>query len=404
VPPTVGPDDYTPGDANGVVVVDDGGSATVPPPLRTQPWDGWPGEWATPGWFGRWQDLTDTAWACLDKNSGVIGTMPPYLVGAADSLNSGWLTNPDPNVYGGWPDFARQLFWDYQAVGEAFVVVTARYATGWPARFHVLEPWAVNVEVDGEGMRRYSVGGQEIPRDDPDVSPTFRPTPTIVHLRYQGTASEAHGHGPLEAGRSRLVAAGVLARYATNLAASGGVPHSVLKYPGRLTEAQAAKLQMSWVQARMSSIGLPAVLTDGIELEVTQLSPEQMALVDLSRWNESRIAILLGVPPFLVGLPSGGDAMTYSNVNALFMHHWQAGLKPMVARVMTALSGCLLPLGTTVELNRDEYIQAGPAERVQYYEAMVRIGAMTPEQVAEKERTKPGVAAPTAMLTSGVLQ
>ena len=34
------------------------------------------------------------------------------------------------------------------------------------------------------------------------------------------------------------------------------------------------------------------------------MNPRDMALIELSQHNESRIAILLGVPPFLVGLPS----------------------------------------------------------------------------------------------------
>jgi phage portal protein BeeE len=139
-----------------------------------------------------------------------------------------------------------------------------------------------------------------------------------------------------------------------------------------------------------------------LTFEQTALSPEDLALLDLSRWNESRIAILLKMPPFLVGLPSGGDSMTYSNVQALFMHHWQTGLKPMATAVMQALSNHLLPAGTTVELNRDEYIRPGPLERAQYYDVMVRIGAMTVEQAAEVERFT--LAAPTPTLTSGVLQ
>ena len=58
------------------------------------------------------------------------------------TLIADWLTNPDPDVYTSWEEFAKQLFWDYQ-LGEAFVLATARYATGWPARFHVVPPWYV---------------------------------------------------------------------------------------------------------------------------------------------------------------------------------------------------------------------------------------------------------------------
>ena len=58
----------------------------------------------------------------------------------------------------------------------------------------------------------------------------------------------------------------------------------------------------------MSSLGMPAVMSGGIGIETLQISPEEMALLDLSRYNDSRIAVLLGVPPFLAGLPSGGDS------------------------------------------------------------------------------------------------
>ena len=138
----------------------------------------------------------------------------------------------------------------------------------------------------------------------------------MLHIRYQSRIGDAHGHGPLEAGRARLVAAPV----------SGPLRHqpgrrrrrsrnAVLKHPDELTADPGRRCcRPQWVEARMSSMGLPAVLSGGIEFETLQFSPADMALVDLAQFNESRIAVLLGVPPFLIGLPSGGDSMTYSNV------------------------------------------------------------------------------------------
>jgi HK97 family phage portal protein len=356
VPPaTVGPPNARPGDPHGVELVGDPGPPWIPPVIRPSAWSGWPAEWATPNWGnGQVQNLTDTAWACLDLNSSVLATMPPYLVGAAPSLNADWLTNPDPDIYTSVEEFLRQLFWDYQAVGEAFVIATAWYSTSWPARFHVAPPWTVNVEMD-QGRRIYSIGDRDV-------------TDQILHIRYLSSVSDAHGHGPLEAGAGRLIAAQVLARYATELASNGGVPPSVLEYPveaGELTPDQAALLKAQWVQARMSSIGEPAVLSGGVTWKPTQVNPADMALLDLSTFNESRIAVILGVPPHLVGLPSGGDSMTYANVSAIFDYHWRAGLRPKAQTVMAALSGWLLPRGTRVELNRDEYVQPGPYERAQ---------------------------------------
>lgn len=377
-PGTVGPPDVNPGDPVGVMLAESGPPAPPLPWVSPSAWSGWPADWAT-SWNGsNLGTLTDTAWMCLDLNSSVLSTMPPYLVGAAPTLNADWLRNPDPDIYTSFEELAKQLFWDYQAVGEAFLLATARYATGWPARFHVVPPWTVNVEME-QGRRFYSIGSSDVTGD-------------MLHIRYQSTTTDAHGHGPLEAGAARVVAAQVLARYATNLAAGGGIPTSVLEHPEELTAEQSALLQAQWVQARLSSIGEPAVLSGGVTWKPTQLDPVQMALLDLSQFNEARIAVLLGVPPFLVGLPSGGDSLTYSTTVQLFDFHWRAGLRPKAQTVMSALSEWLLPRGTRVELNRDEYIQPGPYERAQTAQILNGIvdkqgnPALTVDEIRDAER------------------
>jgi phage portal protein BeeE len=93
----------------------------------------------------------------------------------------------------------------------------------------------------------------------------------------------------------------------------------------------------------------------------------------------------LGVPPFLVGLPAGGDSMTYSNVTSLFDYHWRSGLRPTATSVMAGLSEWLLPRGTTVAVNKDAYIQPGPKERAETYQILVGIGVMSVEEARAAE-------------------
>ena len=394
VPPgTVGPPAAVPGDPNGVEVISEG----TPPPwprsvVHPSAWSGWPAEWSVPLWgHARLEELTDIAWMCLDLNTWVMSSMPPYLVNAAPSLDDGWLINPDPDIYDSWEEFARQLFWDLWT-GEAFVLITARYSTGWPARFHVVEPWFLDVEIGADGLRHYKIGERTVPRED------------IVHLRYKATASQARGTGPLEVGRARLVQSALLNRYASNFIAGGAVPTGIITHPDELTAEQSQGLQTQWLETRMANLGMPAVLSGGIEFSTVQLGPRDMALVELSQLTESRIAVLMGTVPFQMGLPSGGDSMTYSNVTSLFDYHWRASLRPKAQLVMRALSQRLLPRGTTVEVNRDAYVQPGPLERAQTWQILTSLGVLTAEQVQEFERFS--VAAPTTngALSSGVLQ
>lgn len=346
------------------------GGRWPPSIIRPSAWAGWPAEWATPLW-GRLEELTDTAWGCVDLNASLLSTMPPYLIGASASLPTAWLDNPDPDVYTSWEEFAKQLFWDYQT-GEVFVLATAWYSNGFPARFHVVEPWFVNVEIV-DGRREYSIGSADV-------------TDEILHIRYQSRVSDAHGHGPLEAGRSRLIAARMLTQYGTDLAATGAIPNAVIKHPDELTRDQSTELQRDWVEARLSTMGLPAVLSGGVTFETLQISPKDMALVDLLQFNESRMSVLLGVPPFLMGLPSGGDSLTYSTVAMALDFHWRAGLRPKAQAVMAAMSNWLVPFGTEIEVNRDAYVQPDPYTRAQTWEILHRIGVLTAEQIQSIER------------------
>jgi HK97 family phage portal protein len=282
----------------------------------------------------------------------------------------------------------KQLVWDFQ-LGEAFVMPTARYATGWPARFHVVPPWQVTVDIDSNGLRRYRIGSTDVTAD-------------ILHIRYKSTVGEPRGRGPLESGRGRLIAANALNRYATELASSGAIPNSLLIVPEALTAEQSENLQVQWIDRRMAAMGLPGVLSGGIDLKTLSIDPEKMAWLDLTRHMEARIAVLLQVPPPLVGLPSGQDSLTYNTAVMIRVQHWQAGLKPKVDRVMNALSGWALPRGTGVELNRDEYIRPDPLERAQTEQIYVTMGALSVEQVQEMNRFS--TSAPTETMTAGVLQ
>jgi len=377
-PGTVGPPSASPGDPHGVVLAGESPPPSGLPRINPSAWSGWPDGWAT-GWYGSTQVLEETAWACLDLNSSLISTMPPYLVNAAPTLNADWLVNPNPDLYTSWEEFAKQLWWDYQAAGEAFVVADSYYATGWPARFHVVPPWYVQITLT-DGLRRYTMGGRDV-------------TSKMLHIRYKSTVGpDVHGHGPLEAGAGRLVAAQVLAEYALKMVTMGGIPASVLEHPEELTAQQAAELQAQWVNARISSIGEPAVLSGGVTWKPTQMNPRDMALLELTQYVQSRIASLLHVPPYMVGLPSGGDPLTYKNVSMLFDYHWRAGLRPKAQAVTSALSYWALPRGTTVELNTDAYVQPPPLERAQTAQILNSIvdsagnPALTVEEIREAER------------------
>lgn len=370
-----GPGDYSPGDPDGLEVVGDLAEVRALPFPQPTPWSGYPSGWSTPNWGlqAGLNKLVDTAWNCLDLNSSVLASMPVYRLKSGVVVSPfSWMANPDPMIYTSWQEFAKQLFWDFQ-MGEAFVLPMAHRADGFPHRFRVVPPWLVNVELRNGG-RIYSIGAEDV-------------TDSILHVRYQSTTADARGHGPLEAAGARMTAAALLQRYAERIAETGGTPMYWLEVDRRLNEAEAADLLDRWVESRVRRAGEPALVSGGAKLNQSQsMSARDMTLLELAQFNESRIAVALGVPPFLAGLPSGGDSMTYSNVSQLFDFHDRSSLRPKASAVMAALSGWVLPNGQSLELNRDEYSRPSLKERAEAYKILIEAGVMHPEEARTMER------------------
>jgi phage portal protein BeeE len=131
----------------------------------------------------------------------------------------------------------------------------------------------------------------------------------------------------------------------------------------------------------------PAVASGGLKARPLQLSPHEMSLVDLAKFNEARIANLLGVHPFLLGLPAD-QSMTYNNATSIFDFHDRRYLKTAAVHVMSALSNWALPRGQAVELNRDEYSRPTLLERATAYEKLAGIGVVDAEMVRVMERLR----------------
>lgn len=396
-PPTVGGADYTPGDPEGA----DLSSFEQPvekralPFVAPSPWDGWPAEWSTPhwNWGARYNALVDIAWTCIDRSAMVLSAMPVYRTRGSRLIEpTSWMTNPDPSIYVSWAEFAKQLFRDY-LMGEAFVLPIARDLNGFPLTFRVIPPWLVEVELRG-GLRQYRVGHSDV-------------TGEILHIPYDSSTDCARGKGALDVAGGRQITAGLLEKYGRSIIEKGGAPFYTLETDEELNEDDAQDLLNQWVVSRQANFGAPPVLDNGVTLKAHQLmSPKDMAMLEIAQFTESRIAVLLGVPPFIVGLPSAsGESMTYSNVSQVFDQHDRLSLRPMAAHVMSALSGWALPSTQRVELNRDEYSRPDFAARADAWVKLVQANIMTREEVRAAERLISESGAnetlPATMLTGG---
>lgn len=349
------------------------------PWLAPDAWSGYPDQWSTPNFStakAGINKLIDIAYACVDLNTNVLAAMPVYrTIGGQIADPVEWMNNPDPDIYNSWLEFAKQLFWDFQ-LGEAFVMATSRYADNDVRTFRVVPPWLVKSEFRN-GFRVHNMGGRDV-------------TDRILHIRYKSTIDDARGHGPLEAAGARMTAIGLLQRYANTIAENGGTPLYWMEIERRINLSEGNDLLDAWAESRKRRAGEPALVSGGAKLNQSHsMSAKDMALMELSQFNESRIATLLGVPPFLVGLAGASGSLTYSNIADLFDYHDRSSLRPKARMVMEALSEWALPRGQAAELNRDDYTRLPVDKRYAAYKVGIDAGFLGDEEVRAFERLGP---------------
>ena len=380
VTPNAGGDpNINPGDPDGVDISDFDNlpEARALPWLQPSSWSGWPSDWNTPAFNATQREmnkLIDVAWACADLNTNVLATMPVYRIRNGAIIGpTTWMVNPDPTIYSSWQEFSKQMFWDYQVAGECFLLSMARDSSGYPSRFRVIPPWMVNVEMVG-GIREYRIGKLDVTDD-------------ILHVRYKSTVDNPRGMGPLDASGARMVSIGLLQRYANNLAETGGTPMYWLSTDRKISPSEGRDMLETWIESRAKYPGQPAIVGSGATLnQAHSINAKDMALMELSQFNESRIAVLMGVPPFLVGLAGATGSLTYSNISDLFDFHDRSSLRPKARAVMEAMSQWVLPRGQEIELNRDDYTRLPLDKRANAYKTMVEIGVLDANDIRGMER------------------
>jgi len=160
---------------------------------------------------------------------------------------------------------------------------------------------------------------------------------------------------------------------------TSGVPSGFLKVSGpNLTQAQADDLKARWMAAHGTGARGTAVLNATTDYQPIQLSPVDSAVVEVTRTFIADVAFAFGMAPEVLGVSLGGS-MTYSNQRDWFKAHRDFTLSPWIAALSGALSA-LLPVGTTVDVNLDAYLQPTEAESIATGAAGVSAGLISVDE------------------------
>lgn len=282
-----------------------------------------------------------------------------------------------PNQRQAGASFLETLYGHLLISGNAYCELVE---AGEDAReLHLLRPDRVRVAADASGWPvalEYGTGRarRRIPLKGEDEPSGAR---GALHLRLFHPLDDHYGFAPLEAALTALDLSHAAGRWNKALLDNSARPSGALVYAAKegvnLTDEQYERLKAELEEGYTgaSRAGRPLLLEGGLDWKAMGLTPKDMDFVEARNAASRDIALALGVPPMLLGIPGDNTYSNYQEANRAF---WRLTVLPLTARVAGELSAWLgAVFGEDLRLSIDtDRIEGLAAERDALW---ARIGA-----------------------------
>jgi HK97 family phage portal protein len=348
---------------------------------------------------------------CVRMIAECAGHVPLLLYGGEWEIESHPILTlvRRPNPHEAWPDFMQRLVGFLLVSGNAYVEVVA--IDGEPRELHLLRPDRVQVVPGPDGWPEafdYTVAGRTV-RIAGEAIDGVR---AVLHVKLFHPTDDHYGLSPLEAAASAIDLHNTASRWNKALLDNSARPSGAIVYTardGNLTGEQVerlkAELEMGFQGA--ANAGRPLLLEGGLDWKAMSLSPKDMDFIEARHVAAREIALALGVPPMLLGIP--GDN-TYANLAEAQRTFWRTTVLPLVERVASQMSAWLAPIDErALQLRPDlDDLPALAAEREALWASLEKTSFLTdaekrtlagfsptPEPVA-KRSNPPNPASPPA--------
>jgi HK97 family phage portal protein len=234
--------------------------------------------------------------------------------------------------------FLEAVFSELLLSGNAFVEAVRLPGEDTVAALFPLRSGAVRPVTDARGwVEAWAVRGRKgeerfVRRDAEGWSP-------VLQVKLFHPADDVMGLPPLAAARRALDLHNASADWAKSLIDNAAKPSGALVYAGggRMPPDQFDRLkeELEASFAGAANAGRPLLLEGGLEWQALSMSPAEMDFQATRAAAAREIALAIGVPPMLLGIPGDNTYANYREANLAF---WRMTVLPLAGRVAEALS------------------------------------------------------------------
>ncbi|CAN7432694.1 phage portal protein [Rhizobium sp. LjRoot254] len=243
-----------------------------------------------------------------------------------------------PNGRQGGGEFFEALYGQMLISGNAFLLPVM--AGTRLAELHLLRPDRMRVLEGADGWPEayeYRAGGRL--RRYPAVGPG-----SVLQLKLFHPLDDHQGFPPLGAAGAALDLSNTASQWNKALIDNSARPSGALVYQpkegGNLSPDQYERLKAELAEGYSgpARAGRPMLLEGGLDWKAMGLSPRDMDFIEAKNGASRDIALALGVPPMLLGLPGDNTYANYAEANRAF---WRLTVLPLLTRTAASMSGWL---------------------------------------------------------------
>jgi phage portal protein BeeE len=215
---------------------------------------------------------------------------------------------------------------------------------GWPEAYDYAVQGTTPVRLEGDIVLTPSRQSPSRPAGSAPVESgaTIR---KVLHQKLFHPLDDHYGLSPIEAAATAIDTHNAASRWNKALLDNSARPSGALVYTsrdGNLTADQYARLKQELEAGFQGAgnAGRPLLLEGGLDWKSMSMTPKDLDFMEAKHGAAREIALALGVPPMLLGIPGDNTFSNYQEANKTF---WRQTVLPLAQRVTTALGDWLAP-------------------------------------------------------------
>lgn len=216
------------------------------------------------------------------------------------------------------------------------------------------------------------------------------PSDQILHIKTFSMDGLV-GLSPIAQNANALGLAKATEKHGSSLFKNGAKPFGGLKTAGTLKDEQYNRLKDSLANYQGADNGFkPLILEGGLEWVQVAITPEDAQYLETRKFQRSEITGMFRVPPHKIG---DLERATFSNIEHQSLEFVTDSLMPYLTRIEGRIDFSLLSTSEQsnhyAKFNVNALLRGDMKARAEFYTRMVQNGAMSPNEIREKEDMNP---------------